>query len=337
MQPLSQEAIAAAMRRAIALACEGPRGANPRVGCVLLDEHGAEVGAGFHHGAGTPHAEVEALAVAGERARGATAIVSLEPCTHTGRTGPCAEALIAAGVARVVFAQRDPTPQASGGAQVLRKAGIEVVEGVGLAEAEQVNAGWTRVQRLGRPYVILKLAQTLDARVAGAEGGPTPISGALARVFTHELRAQSDAVVIGTGTAIADDPQLTVRELSVTSQPLRVVIGRRALPAGLRVLDDSAPTLLIDSHDPKSALEHLVGRGVQQVLLEGGPTLAAAFLEADCIDEVLWFIAPTLMGAGLASLHPLTRPFPVDVTQARIIGNDVMVRGRISRSDISQR
>ncbi len=331
MQPLSLESAELAMRRAIELAYQGPRSANPRVGCVILDPQGTEVGAGFHHGAGTAHAEVEALAVAGDRAKGATVIVTLEPCNHVGRTGPCSEALIAAGITRVIFAQSDPTAQASGGAAVLRTAGIEVVEGVQLAEATAINKAWTHVQLTGRPYVVLKLAHTIDARVADADGGPTAISGPQARVFTHELRAQSDAVLVGTATAVADDPQLTVREIAVDSQPLRVVMGERELPAGLSVLNDAAPTLLIRDRHPMIALAVLREHGVQQVLLEGGPTLATAFLEADCVDEVIWFIAPTLMGAGVASSHPMTRSFPVDVSEVRLIGDDVMVRGQISR------
>ncbi|MDP2013022.1 MAG: bifunctional diaminohydroxyphosphoribosylaminopyrimidine deaminase/5-amino-6-(5-phosphoribosylamino)uracil reductase RibD [Actinomycetota bacterium] len=331
MQPLTPERASEAMRQAIALAYEGPRSANPRVGCVILDVDGQMVGAGFHHGAGTAHAEVEALAAAGDRSRGATAIVTLEPCNHVGRTGPCTQALIAAGISRVVFAQSDPTPQASGGATVLRRAGIEVIEGVQRAEANEINKAWTHVQLSGRPYVVLKLAHTIDARVADGDSGPTAISGPQARVFTHELRAQSDAVLVGTATAMADDPQLTVRELSVETQPLRVVMGERELPGGLRVLNNAAPTLLIRDRHPLIALGMLRERGVQQVLLEGGPTLASAFLEADCVDELVWFIAPALMGAGVASSHPMTRTFPVDVSEVRLIGNDVMVRGQISR------
>lgn len=337
MQPLNLESATAAMRRAIALAYEGPRSSNPRVGCVIIDATGDEVGAGFHHGAGTAHAEVEALAVAGAQAEGATAVVTLEPCNHFGRTGPCTQALIEAGIARVVFAQLDPTPKASGGAAVLRAAGIDVVEGICLADAERINTAWTHVQRTGRPYVVLKLAHTLDARVTDAGGGPTAITGSEAGIFTHELRSQSDAVLVGTATAIADDPQLTVRAIPVNSQPLRVVMGQRVLPEGLRVLDDSAPTLQIQDRHPANALGMLLDFGVQQVLLEGGPTLARAFLEAECVDEVIWLIAPTLMGAGVASSHPLARAFPVDVLEVRLIGNDVMVRGRISHRTTSQR
>ena len=325
------------MRQAVALAYLGPRSANPRVGCIILDEQGVQVGAGFHHGAGTAHAEVEALSVAGDLARGGTAVVTLEPCSHTGRTPPCTQALIAAGIARVVFAQQDPTGSASGGAEVLRTAGLEVQGGVQLGLAQQINTAWTHVQRTGRPYVVLKLAHTIDGRVSGVDGGPTAVSGPQSRAFTHELRSQSDAVLVGTATVVIDDPQLTVREPAVSSQPMRAVMGMRDLPPSLRVLDQSAPTLLIRDRDPQTALGILLGKGVQQVLLEGGPTLAAAFLEAECVDEVIWIIAPTLMGAGVASAQPLTRAFPVDVTQVRIIGNDVMVRGMISRSAASQR
>lgn len=337
MRPLKAKVADQAMQRAISLAYQGPRSANPRVGCVIIDERGVELGAGFHHGAGTAHAEVEALAIAGERANGATAVVTLEPCSHTGRTGPCTEALIAAGIARVVYAQKDPTRAASGGEAVLKDAGIEVIEGVGLAAAERINTAWTHVQLTGRPYVVLKLAHTLDARVTDGSGGPTPISGTAARVITHELRSQSDAVLIGTATALTDNPRLTVRECAVDSQPLRVVMGHSDIPEALRVRDDAAPTLLIQERDPQLALGMLLTAGVQQVLLEGGPTLAAAFLEAECVDEVVWFIAPMLMGAGLSSSHLMTRAFAVDVSEVRMIGDDVLVRGRISRSAMSQR
>ncbi|MDO8731631.1 MAG: bifunctional diaminohydroxyphosphoribosylaminopyrimidine deaminase/5-amino-6-(5-phosphoribosylamino)uracil reductase RibD [Actinomycetota bacterium] len=337
MQPLNEEVAAQAMRRAISLAYRGPRTSNHRVGCIILDEFGNEVGAGFFHGPGNAHAEVEALAVAGDLARGATAVVTLEPCNHTGRTGPCTQALIEAGVVQVIFAQHDPNPVAAGGAEVLRAAGIDVVEGIGLVEAERINVAWTHVQRTGRPYVVLKLAHTLDGRVADAQRGPTAISGPQARVFTHELRSQSDAVLVGTATALADDPQLTVREIHVDAQPLRVVMGERELPSDLRIFDDAAQTLLIRDRHPQTALALLLEKGVQQLLLEGGPTLATAFLDAECVDEVVWFVAPTLMGAGVASTHPMAKAFPVDVLEVRMIGNDVMVRGRISRGAVSQR
>jgi len=330
MPALSQRDWSPLMLQAIELAGQGPRSANPQVGCVIVDEQGRLLGSGYHHGAGTPHAEVEALTQAGEAARGATAVVSLEPCRHTGRTGPCTSALIEAGIARVVFAQEDPTADASGGAEVLRAAGVEVIAGVEGERAQELNRLWTHVQRTGRPWVLLKLAQTLDAKVAVDRTAPTAISGDQARALTHELRAGVDAVVVGTGTALADDPQLTVRERSVQRQPLRVVVGQRELPAGLRLLDGSHPTLVVRESHPREALARLREQGVQSVLLEGGPTLATAFLEAGCVDEVVWLLAPTLMGSGLASTQTLPSVIPVDVTEVRLIGNDVMVRGRIA-------
>ncbi|MFA7323938.1 MAG: bifunctional diaminohydroxyphosphoribosylaminopyrimidine deaminase/5-amino-6-(5-phosphoribosylamino)uracil reductase RibD [Candidatus Nanopelagicales bacterium] len=318
------------MRQAIELAYLGPRSENPRVGCVIVDSSGAVVGQGSHQGAGTAHAEVVALDQAGDRAKGATAVVTLEPCRHTGRTGPCTEALLAAGIARVVYAQGDPTKTASGGATVLREAGIEVIAGVGADQALPINTAWTHVQVTGRPYVVLKLAQTLDGRVADSGGGPTAITGPAARRLTHALRAESDAVLVGTSTALVDDPALTVREIGVERQPLRVVMGERDLPTGLRVFDDAAQTLVIRDRRPLTALGLLSDAGVQQVLIEGGPRLAAAFLEAALVDEVVWFLAPTLLGGGPVSIPELGVPIAVDVTAVTRIGNDVMVRGRVA-------
>ncbi|MDD2858130.1 MAG: bifunctional diaminohydroxyphosphoribosylaminopyrimidine deaminase/5-amino-6-(5-phosphoribosylamino)uracil reductase RibD [Candidatus Nanopelagicales bacterium] len=317
-----------AMAAAIALARLGPRSENPRVGCVILDASGAVVGRGHHRGAGSPHAEVAALADAGERAHGATAVVTLEPCRHTGRTGPCTEALIDAGITRVVFAEEDPTREAGGGAAVLRDAGVEVVGGVEAEAAAAVNTAWTHVQRTGRPWVVLKLAQTLDGRVADARGGPTAITGAASRAAVHQLRAESDAVLVGANTAVVDDPQLTVRDQHVEHQPLRVVMGLRALPVGLRVLDDSAPTLIVREHRPAVALALLRDAGVHQVLLEGGPTVAGAFLDARLVDELVWLLAPRLLGSGPVSVPGLMAPVPVSVTQVSRIGDDVLVRGR---------
>jgi len=330
MRALSPRDWSTLMRQAIELAGQGPRSANPQVGCVIVDEQGQVIGSGYHHGAGTAHAEVEALAQAGAAARGATAVVSMEPCRHTGRTGPCTSALIEAGIARVVFAQEDPTAEGGGGAEVLRAAGIEVIASVERERAQELNRLWTHVQRTGRPWVLLKLAQTLDAKVGAAGTAPIAVSGDQARAVTHELRAGVDAVVVGTGTALADDPQLTVRERRADRQPLRVVMGQRQLPAGLRLLDGSHPTLLVREPDPRSALALLREQGVQSLLLEGGPTLATAFLEAGCVDEVVWFLAPTLLGSGIASTQALPRAIPVDVTEVRLIGDDVMVRGRIA-------
>lgn len=319
-----------AMRRAIALATspDAPRGPNPRVGCVLLDGHGLVVGEGYHHGAGTPHAEIEALARAGAAARGATAVVSLEPCSHTGRTGPCTQALIEAGVVRVVYAQSDPTDLAGGGAAVLREAGLEVVGGVLGAEAAAVNRAWTHVQQTGWPFITLKTAMSLDGRVAGASGGPTAITGGPARELSHALRATVDAILVGTGTAVVDDPRLTARDCAGelrAQQPLRVVMGTRTLPPELHLFDDSATTLVLATHDPVDVVKQLGERGVQHLLVEGGPTISAAFLEADLVDELVWFIAPRFLGAGPVSLPALSTQRDVNVGEVRVVGDDVVL------------
>ncbi len=321
------------MGEAITLAqsSDAPHGVNPRVGCVIVDASGAIVGRGYHRGAGTPHAEVAALADAGERALGATAVVTLEPCSHTGRTGPCTAALVAAGITRVVFAQADPTPQAGGGAQVLTAAGLVVIDGVRVDDAAQINTAWTFAVTHLRPMVTWKVAVSLDGRVAGPDGGPTALTGAAARALVHELRADVDAIMVGTGTALADDPSLTVRVpgRETTNPPLRIVVGSRPLPPDAHVLDDAAPSLLIDEPDPVALLSHLYERGIRHVLLEGGPTLAAAFLAAHVIDRVEWYVAPILLGAGPVALPgvdgaPLVG---VDVIDVSVVGEDVRIVG----------
>jgi diaminohydroxyphosphoribosylaminopyrimidine deaminase/5-amino-6-(5-phosphoribosylamino)uracil reductase len=322
----------AAMARALELAVapDAPRGLNPRVGCVIIGVTGDTVGEGYHRGAGTPHAEVQALDAAGVAARGATAVVTLEPCRHVGRTGPCVQALMSAGVSRVVFAQADPTAQAGGGAGELRAGGIEVIGGVLEERASLVNRGWTHVQRTGRPLVTLKIAATLDGRVADASGGPTPISGPESAIFVHTLRSEMDVVLVGTGTAVIDNPRLTVREIDgrlADRQPLRAVMGVRDLPSSLRLFDDDAPSVHLRTRAPGEALGELAERGVQHVLLEGGPSLAAAFLDAGFVDEVVWLLAPRLFGSGPVAIGPMSGPIMVDVREFCRIGDDVLVRG----------
>ena len=322
----------AAMARALELAVapDAPRGLNPRVGCVIIGASTDTVGEGYHRGAGTPHAEVQALDEAGVAARGATAVVTLEPCRHVGRTGPCVQALIAAGVSRVVFAQADPTVSAGGGTGELRAGGIEVIGGVLEELASLVNRGWTHVQRTGRPFVTLKIAATLDGRVADDSGGPTPISGPESALFVHALRGDVDAVLVGTGTAIIDNPRLTVREADgrmADRQPLRVVIGERDLPRSLHIFNDEALTVHLRTRVPTEVMADLAGRGVQQVLLEGGPSLAAAFLNEGLVDEVVWLLAPRLFGVGPVALGPMSGPLLVDVREFGRIGDDVLVRG----------
>jgi diaminohydroxyphosphoribosylaminopyrimidine deaminase/5-amino-6-(5-phosphoribosylamino)uracil reductase len=323
------------MGEAITLAqsSDAPHGENPRVGCVIVDASGAIVGRGYHRGAGTPHAEVAALADAGERALGATAVVTLEPCAHTGRTGPCTAALLAAGITGVVFAQADPTPQAGGGAQVLRAAGLDVIEGVRVDEAARINTAWTFAAMHLRPMVTWKVAVSLDGRVAGPDGGPTAITGAAARALVHELRADVDAIVVGTGTALVDDPSLTVRVpgREIANPPLRVVVGSRPIPPDAHVLDDAAPSLLIDESNPAVLLSDLYQRGIRHVLLEGGPTLASAFLSAHVIDRVEWYVAPILLGSGPVALPGVDGAslVGVDVTDVSVVGEDVRIVGHV--------
>ena len=324
----------AAMRRALELAvsADAPRGPNPRVGCVIIGTRGETLGEGYHRGAGTPHAEVQALEGAGAEAMGATAVVTLEPCRHVGRTGPCTQALIAAGVRRVVFAQSDPTVLAGGGASELEASGIEVVAGVLAEQSTRINRAWTHVEQTGRPFVMLKMAATLDGRVADASGGPTPITGPESARFVHAIRADVDAVLVGSATAVIDDPRLTARDAAgqtLERQPLRAVMGERDLPSALRVFDGEAPFVHLRTRRPAEALRMLAERGVQTVLLEGGPTLAAAFLDEGFVDEVIWLLAPRLFGVGPVAVGPLSRPITVDVEALDIIGDDVVVRGVI--------
>jgi diaminohydroxyphosphoribosylaminopyrimidine deaminase / 5-amino-6-(5-phosphoribosylamino)uracil reductase len=325
-----------AMREALALAQapDAPYGENPRVGCVLLAPDGEVVGRGYHRGGGTPPSEVVALADAGARAAGATAVVTLEPCRHTGRTGPCTRALIDAGVGAVVFGQPDPTEQAAGGGAVLRAAGLDVTGGVLAEEAVAVNEEWTFAVVHGRPFVTWKCAASLDGRVAGPDGGPTPITGPEARAQVHLLRARVGAIIVGTGTLLADDPQLTVRGEgeAIGPAPLRVVVGSRPIPAGARVLDDAAPTLVTAERDPRVLLATLYSRGVRHALLEGGPTLAAAFLAARVVDRVEWYVAPVVLGAGPVALPapvPGAGALGVDVLAVDVVGEDVRVVGRV--------
>ncbi|MGJ3507171.1 bifunctional diaminohydroxyphosphoribosylaminopyrimidine deaminase/5-amino-6-(5-phosphoribosylamino)uracil reductase RibD [Enemella sp. A6] len=295
------------MRRALELAARGPQAdPNPRVGCVLVDPgNDSEVAAGVHRGAGTPHAEADALAAAGDRARGCTAYVSLEPCSHTGRTGPCTEALAAAGVTRVVHGASDPNPAARGGADILRAHGIEVVSGVLAADAERLNEPWRFAVTEGRPMVTWKFAASLDGRSAAADGTSQWLTGPEARADVHRQRAECGAILVGTGTAVADDPQLTVRDQDghpVGRQPLRVVAGLRDLPAGARLFDETAETLHLRTRDPHEVLAELHRRQVRQVWLEGGPTLAAAFWRARLIDRVICYFAPVMLGSGSAAV-----------------------------------
>lgn len=284
-------------------AAHGVRGTtspNPPVGAVILDAAGEVVGIGATQPPGGPHAEVVALAEAGERARGGTAVVTLEPCNHYGRTGPCAQALVAAGVAAVHYAVADPHPAAAGGADTLRAAGVAVSGGV-LADAVERGPlrAWLHRQRTGLPHVTWKFAATLDGRSAAADGTSQWITGPEARARVHADRARLDAIVVGTGTVLADDPWLTARLPDgslAPHQPVRVVVGTRDIPPTARVLDDAAPTLVLRTHDVDEVLAALPDH--DDVLVEGGPRLAGAFLAAGRIDRVQAYLAPVVLGAG---------------------------------------
>jgi diaminohydroxyphosphoribosylaminopyrimidine deaminase/5-amino-6-(5-phosphoribosylamino)uracil reductase len=306
----------AALRTAVEIAGRGAGTVlpNPVVGCVVLDSAGATAGEGFHQRAGGPHAEVFALAAAGERANGGTAVVTLEPCNHTGRTPPCSEALIAAGIARVVVAVRDPWRPAAGGIERLTAAGVDVVDLSGTADAdaaERVNRVWLTATRLGRAYVTFKAGMTIDGRVAAADGTSRWITSEPSRSDVHRLRAEVDTMMVGIGTVLTDDPQLTARHQDgrpAGRQPLRVVVDSRGrTPSGARVLDDSAETLIAtvaefggsgSGVDLAALLSALFERRRRHVLLEGGPRLAAAMIDAGLVDEVLIYQAPILLGAG---------------------------------------
>ncbi len=316
-----------AMTRALALAVTDgvPLGPNPRVGCVLIGADGATVAEGYHRGAGTAHAEADALARAGAAAHGTTAVVTLEPCNHTGRTGPCAQALVAAGVRRVVFAQRDPNPAAAGGSATLHAAGIEVEEGLLVEQAREVNLIWTFAVEHARPFVTWKFATSLDGRSAATDGTSRWVSGRAARLDAHRLRALCDVMLVGTETVLVDDPLLTVRDADdrpLAVQPLRAVMGERDLPSTRRALNTDAETVHLRTRDPRAALAELYARDRQHVFLEGGPTLAAAFLVAGLVDEIVVYVAPLLLGAGapavadlgIATIADALRPTVTDVT-----------------------
>jgi len=328
------------MHRALVLAetVRGRTSPNPPVGAVVLDADGQLVGEGATEPAGGRHAEVVALDAAGDKGRGATVLVTLEPCAHTGRTGPCSEALIEAGVSRVVYAVDDPNPEAAGGAQRLRDAGVEVVAGVE-AEAARIGAirPWLFAVQAGRPFVTWKYAATLDGRVAAADLSARWISSAAARADSHAFRAVVDAIVVGSGTVLTDDPHLTARDSDdelLEHQPLRVVLDRsHRTPQHARVLDSAAETLVLDTAVPRFALKALFDRGVRNVLLEGGPTLAGAFVEARCVDEVIAYLAPRLLGAGPAALGDagigsLDEGVTLDVDTVTRLGADIKVVAR---------
>lgn len=332
---------------------------NPRVGCVLVRD-GRVVGEGWHRRAGGPHAEVYALQAAGAQACGATAYVTLEPCSHFGRTAPCADALLEAGVARVVAAMTDPNPRVAGqGLARLQAAGVEVAAGLLEREAAALNPGFVARMTRGRPYVRIKLALSLDGRTALASGESKWISSEAARRDVHRLRARSDAVLTGIGTALADDPELTVRLVELPAdgpgQPLRVVLDRELrLPPTASLLRAEGRTLVLhegadaaraealcaagaelaEAHGLAAALALLAAREANEVLVEAGPRLAGALLQAGLADELILYLAPHLMGhegaplMQLAGIATMTERLALEFVDVRRIGPDLKIVAR---------
>ncbi|HEU4584817.1 MAG TPA: bifunctional diaminohydroxyphosphoribosylaminopyrimidine deaminase/5-amino-6-(5-phosphoribosylamino)uracil reductase RibD [Gemmatimonadaceae bacterium] len=351
---------AAFMRRAIELARGGwgQTAPNPMVGAVVVRD-GEVVGEGYHARYGEPHAEAVALRAAGERARGSTVYVSLEPCAHTGKTPPCADALVAAGVARVVIAVRDPNPVAGGGVERLRAAGVEVEEGVESEAARELNAAFFHAHESPRehrrPWVTLKLALSMDSAIADSEGGSRWITGPEARAAAHRLRAGSDAVAVGIGTVLADDPLLTVRDAPAPRvPPLRVVFDSRArTPLASRLVGSArdVPTLvvvrepdlesaraleragveLLHAGSLEAALEELARRDVRSLLVEGGARLAGAFLERALVDRLIIFRGAVLLGCGARGAFAHVPSTPIAsaprfrVLERLALGDDTMI------------
>lgn len=357
------------MARALRLAERGlfSTTPNPRVGCVLVKD-GVVVGEGWHHRAGEPHAEIHALRAAASAARGAVAYVTLEPCSHFGRTPPCAMALIEAGVARVVAAMEDPNPQVAGqGFAMLRAAGIIVDCGVLESEARELNVGFVSRMSRGRPWVRLKMAASLDGRTALANGQSQWITGSASRLDGHRWRARACAILTGMGTVRDDDPQLTVRGVETARQPLRVVVDSRLELSPLaRVLvggDLVVATASSDSEktaslralgaevlclptaagkvDLLALLEQLAQRGVNELHVEGGAGLSGALFDAGLVDELLLYLAPCLLGGGarglldLPSLTSLDERLVLSILDVRMLGSDLRVRARLVSPDMA--
>ena len=311
------------LERALELAERG-RGTtnpNPVVGAVLVRD-GEVVGEGWHERKGEPHAEANAIAAAGDRARGSTLYVTLEPCTHVGSTPPCTQAVIDAGVTKVVVGTRDPSAAAGGGLEQLREAGIEadVADGELAFEARRQIEAWLTWVTKSRPFVTYKAAMTLDGRLTVP--GSRWISGEESRRLVHELRAASDAVAVGMGTARADQPELTARDVGAVRQPRRLVFGSGPMPDGVDLELRSGPL--------EEELGELAGEGVQSLLLEGGPTLATAFLQAGLVDKLLVFVAPKLAGAGPTLLGELDEPVELSRFETRRVGEDLLLTAYVN-------
>ncbi len=339
---MNQQTFEPAMRRSLELALNGPSyGVNPQVGAVILDEDLNIIAEGWHEGAGTAHAEVMALSNLSETygsnpPANLTAVVTLEPCNHTGRTGPCTQALIAAGISRVVFASQDPGDVSGNGADALREAGIEVIPGFLSQEADHQIRVWLTANRNKRTFVTLKWASSLDGRNAAEDGTSQWISGPASREHTHITRSQIDGIAVGTGTVLADDPELTARKSDGSyfeHQPIRVVIGQRELPQDRKIFNDKAPTIHLQTRNLEDALTDLWARGVKHLLVEGGPTLASQFELENLVDEYQIYLAPALIGGPKTALGDIgvgniAEAHRLEIFEIQQLGSDIFLRAR---------
>jgi diaminohydroxyphosphoribosylaminopyrimidine deaminase/5-amino-6-(5-phosphoribosylamino)uracil reductase len=339
-QTTPKVAFATEMGRALELAAKGPvTGGNPRVGCVLLDSAGVILAEGWHEGSGTPHAEVMAMAnahAAGISTEGLTAVVTLEPCAHTGKTGPCATALVEAGIARVVFSVDDPGVNSRGGAQLLESAGIEVVRGVMNQEGLALIERWHHAVSHGRPWVTLKWAMSWDGRAAAADGTSQWITGPATREKVHQDRSEHDAIVVGTNTVLVDDPSLTARTSSGDlrgHQPLAVLAGNTEIPQDAKVRSHPGGFHPVPGHSPRALLDNLFAQGIRSVYVEGGPTIASAFIEAGVVDEIHITVGPLLIGGPMTAVRDLgigtmSEAIRLDIRDITPLGDDVVVTAR---------
>lgn len=335
----------AAMQRALELALLGPfQGVNPQVGCVLLGPDGSIAAEGFHKGSGTDHAEVMALKSLREKENfgeklpsGYTAVVTLEPCNHTGKTGPCAQALIAAGISKVVYASSDPGSVSGNGSETLRAAGIEVVGGFMKEVADEQSRIWLTANRLKRPFVTIKWASSLDGRAAANDGSSKWISGEQSRADVHLRRSRADAILVGTGTVLADDPELTARKPDGSlyeTQPLRVILGKTKVAESFRIFNDAAKTVHIETQDVKQALAALWDQGIKHVFVEGGPKVASSFIAAGFADEILIYLAPMLIGGSRTAIAELgvnniSEAIQLEVLENKSLGKDIFIRAKL--------
>ncbi|MGO4806166.1 bifunctional diaminohydroxyphosphoribosylaminopyrimidine deaminase/5-amino-6-(5-phosphoribosylamino)uracil reductase RibD [Arthrobacter sp. 2MCAF15] len=299
------------MQDALAAAAQGPRGANPLVGAVIMGPDGTHLATGYHRGAGTAHAEADAITqatAAGQDLRGTAMVVTLEPCNHCGRTGPCAQAIIDAGITDVIYAIDDPHDPAAGGAVTLRAAGVRVRSGLAADAALDLNRRWFDAVDAKRPFVTLHIAQTLDSRIAASDGTSQWISSPESLADNHALRGRIDAILVGTQTVLVDNPRLTARNAdgeAAGKQPLRAVMGYRGIPEDAAIHGADGNVLHLATRDPREALDQLFDSGVRHLMVEGGSRVLSAFLAAGLVDELIVYLAPTLLGSGTAALEDL--------------------------------